>query len=659
MCGIFAYLNYETPQTRGHIIQALITGLRRLEYRGYDSAGFAVIGQDGTKPEIYKCVGNIDHLQKKANDLKLSKEEVVKTHIGMAHTRWATHGAVCERNSHPHTSDPNNEFVIVHNGIITNYDTLKQMLVNKGYKFESDTDTEVIAKLIKHFYDKDNSVSFDSLIYETTQLLQGAYALIVISSRYPNECVAVKVGSPLIVGIKSPSTLRPVVDVNTKRFNSSLSAQDKSVEYFLASDGSAIVEHTKQVIFLEDKDIVHFKNNGSFDCYSAAARSKESLRQSIEREINTLEMEMDQINKGQFKHFMLKEIFEQEITVVNTMRGRVDFENNKITLGGLASHIEDIQRSRRIIFIACGTSYHSAVAGRILVEELANAPVSLELASDFLDRCPAIYRSDTCVFISQSGETADTLRALEYCKARNALCVGITNAVGSSQARLTDCGIYLNCGPEIGVASTKAYTSQVIAIILLALKLGEDSIKSLERRKQIIDALHDLPGLVKKTLALEPKVLELAKLFKDARSLFIMGRAYQQATCLEAALKIKELSYMHSEAVLTGELKHGPLALIDEHLPIIFVATKDRLYDKVKSGFEQVTARKGKPIILCTEGDTSISNNYTKLEVPGTVDCLQGIINIIPLQLLSYHIALLRGHNVDQPRNLAKSVTVE
>jgi glucosamine--fructose-6-phosphate aminotransferase (isomerizing) len=410
---------------------------------------------------------------------------------------------------------------------------------------------------------------------------------------------------------------------------------------------------------LEDKDIIHFKNDGSFDCYSATSAESASLRQSIDREIKTLEMEMDQISKGSFPHFMLKEIHEQESTVLNTMRGRVDFENARIKLGGLASHISDIQRSRRIIFIACGTSYHSAVAGRMLVEELASVPVSLELASDFLDRTPAIYRSDTCIFISQSGETADTLRALEYCKSRNALCVGITNTVGSSQSRLTDCGIYLNCGPEIGVASTKAYTSQVIAITLLALKLGEDSIISNERRRTIIDALHKLPGLVKEALQLEPEVKKIAEQIQHTRSLFLMGRAYQQATCLEAALKIKEIAYMHCEAVLTGELKHGPLALIDEHLPIIFVATKDRVYDKVKSGFEQVTARKGKPIIVCTQGDTSIPDSFTKLEVPGTIDCLQGIVNIIPLQLLSYHIALLRGHNVDQPRNLAKSVTVE
>lgn len=656
MCGIFAYLTYQTPRTRGQIVQTLITGLKRLEYRGYDSAGFSITAIDGKTPEIYKCVGNIDQLQKKGEQLSIDKSEVVVSHIGMAHTRWATHGPVCERNSHPHTSDPKNEFVVVHNGIITNYDPLKQMLINKGYKFESDTDTEVVAKLIKYFYDLHPSFNFQTLVSEALKLLQGAYALIIISPHFPNESIAVKVGSPLIVGIKSKSALRSVVNVKSLKYGSTSNGHDQdSIEYFLASDGSAIVEHTKKVVFLEDRDIVHFKSDGSFECYTATETDEEGFS----REIATLEFELNQITKGKFSHFMLKEIFEQEFTVHNSMRGRVDFETSRIKLGGLSSHIDDIQRSRRIIFIACGTSYHSAVAGRMLVEELANAPVSVELASDFLDRSPPIFRSDTCVFISQSGETADTLRALEYCKARNALCVGITNAVGSSQARLTDCGIYLNCGPEIGVASTKAYTSQFIAITLLALKLGEDSISSLERRKEIIKGLHDLPKLVNKALNLEPQVKEIAKQIKDAKSLFIMGRAFQQATVLEAALKIKELTYMHSEGILSGELKHGPLALIDEYLPIIFVATKDRLYDKVKSGFEQVTARKGRPIIICTEGDTSIPSNLLKLEVPGTVDCLQGIVNIIPLQLLSYHMALLKGHNVDQPRNLAKSVTVE
>eukprot|EP01118_Nematostelium_gracile_P002218 TRINITY_DN12451_c0_g1_i1.p1 TRINITY_DN12451_c0_g1~~TRINITY_DN12451_c0_g1_i1.p1 ORF type:complete len:656 (-),score=225.66 TRINITY_DN12451_c0_g1_i1:80-2047(-) len=655
MCGIFAYLMYETPRTKKEVADCLVKGLKRLEYRGYDSAGLSIDGPDG-KPQIIKMVGNIEQLAKKVDESPINKEQVVKYHVGISHTRWATHGPVCERNSHPHTSDPNNEFIIVHNGIITNYATLKQMLSTKGYVFESDTDTEVIAKLIKYFWDKDHSLTFRGLMSLVLPLLQGAFALIVKSWRFPGECIACKVGSPLILGIKSGHTIRPIVNVRTLKAQSSTNvAEDtQAVEYFLASDGNAIVEHTKRVIFLEDKDIVHFKSNGSFKCYTSAENMEDT-----QRVLKTLEMELDQISKGGFAHFMLKEIHEQDATVVNTMRGRVDYENYKIKLGGLANHIDDIQRCRRIIFIACGTSYHSAVAARLLVEELAQAPVSLEVASDFLDRSPAIYRSDTCVFVSQSGETADTLRALEYCKAQNALCVGITNAVGSSIARLTDCGIYLNCGPEIGVASTKAYTSQVIAITLFALKLGEDSIATVERRKSIIDGLQALPGNVKKVLGMEKIVKEVADEIKDAKSLLIMGRAYQNATCLEAALKIKELAYIHAEGILSGELKHGPLALIDETMPIIFVATRDANYDKVKSGFEQVAARGGKPIVLVSEGDNSVPSHLKKVEIPQTVDCLQGLLNIIPLQMLSYYVALARGYNVDQPRNLAKSVTVE
>jgi len=655
MCGIFAYLNYSTPKTKGEIAQILINGLRRLEYRGYDSAGLSLNGTNGEKPLIMRVVGNIEQLNKRALQVDATfSNEVVNNHIGISHTRWATHGSVCERNSHPHTSDPENHFVIVHNGIVTNYEALKQMLVKNGYQFYSETDTEVIAKLIKFFWDKEPEITFRALIAEVIQVLQGAFALIVTSKIFPGECIACKIGSPLIVGIKSNSDLSSAIKVRTLKGSASFSNMDDcpGVEFYLSSDGNAIVEHTKAVLFMEDKDVIHFKANGSFECFTS------SNGEGISRKVQHLETELNQINKGDFSTFMLKEIYEQEYSVLNVMRGRIDFENFTVKLGGLATHIQDIQKCRRIIFIACGTSFHSAVAGRLLIEELSTAPVSLEIASDFLDRNPPIYRSDTCIFISQSGETADTLRALEYCKSRNALCVGITNTVGSPISRLTDCGIYLNCGPEIGVASTKAYTSQVIAITLLALKLGEDNISTVERRKKIIGALHDLPGLVRKVLSLEPKVKEIAVKIKDAKSLLVIGRAFQNSTCMEAALKIKEVTYMHCEAVLSGELKHGPLALIDEKLPIIFVATKDHLYDKVKSGFEQVAARKGKPIIICTEGDDSIPSELTKLEVPGTVDCLQCIVNIIPLQLLSYHVAVLRGHNVDQPRNLAKSVTV-
>jgi len=356
---------------------------------------------------------------------------------------------------------------------------------------------------------------------------------------------------------------------------------------------------------------------------------------------------------------MLKEIFEQQETVMNTMRGRVDFENHKITLGGIKDHLDHIRRSQRILFIACGTSYHSAVATRSILEELTQTPVSVELASDFLDRKPPIFRNDTCVFVSQSGETADTLRALEYCKENSALCIGITNVVGSAIARATDCGIYLNCGPEIGVASTKAYTSQIVAITLFALKVGEDRVSGQKRIRSIIDGLKMLPAHVTQALELDPHIKEIAEKIYKNKSLLILGRGYQFASCLEAALKIKEISYMHCEGILAGELKHGTLALVDESMPIIVIATHDFLHEKIKNTLAQVCARKADPIILCNPQDSSIDAQYRKINVPATVDCLQGIVNIIPMQLLSYHIAILRGFNVDQPRNLAKSVTVE
>lgn len=426
-----------------------------------------------------------------------------------------------------------------------------------------------------------------------------------------------------------------------------------SVEYFVASDGTAIVEHTKNVMFLEDNDIVHF-SDGSFAFYSI------DCLEDVKRELQILEVELNQIDKGQFGHFMLKEIFEQVSSVNETMRGRIDFSKETVKLGGIQSQIANIKKSNRIVFIACGTSYHSTVATRALVEEFGGIPVTLELASDFLDRCPPVFRNDTCVFISQSGETADTLRALEYCKKHQALCVGITNTVGSAISRLTDCGIYLNCGPEIGVASTKAYTSQIVALVLFALQLGDNVLSLQERRKEIIRSLKCLSDVIRKTLILDGEINEIARKISENKSLLILGRGYQFATCLEGALKVKEISYMHCEGVMSGELKHGPLALIDHSMPMVFIATRDRLFEKVKSGFEQVIARKGQPIVICNAEEVdSIPPQFIKIIVPRVDECLQAIVNIIPLQLLSYHLAVSRGFNVDKPRNLAKSVTVE
>lgn len=427
------------------------------------------------------------------------------------------------------------------------------------------------------------------------------------------------------------------------------------IEFFVASDPSAIIEHTKRVLYLEDDDVAHIHDG---ELHIHRLRREEGL--SSIRSIQTLEMELAEIMKGSFSHFMQKEIFEQPESVVNTMRGRINFEDMTVNLGGLKSYISTIRRCRRIVFVACGTSYHSCVATRAIFEELTDIPISNELASDFLDRKTPIFRDDVCVFVSQSGETADTLLALRYCLERGALCIGVTNAVGTSISRETHCGVHINAGPEVGVASTKAYTSQFIALVLIALQLSEDRVSKAERRTEIIRGLAQLPAQIKQVLDLDSNLLSLAKnvLFKE-RSLLIMGRGFQNATCLEGALKIKEVSYMHSEGILAGELKHGPLALIDENMPVILIMTKDSNYAKTTNALQQVTARKGQPIIICNDDDNSIPEGYNLIRVPAAVDCLQGILTVIPLQLLSYHLAVLHGVDVDCPRNLAKSVTVE
>lgn len=427
------------------------------------------------------------------------------------------------------------------------------------------------------------------------------------------------------------------------------------IEYFIASDASAIIEHTKRVLYLEDDDIAHISEG---ELHIHRLRRNDGL--SSMRSIETLEMELAEIMKGQFDSFMQKEIFEQPESVVNTMRGRVNFDTRQVKLGGLTAFLATIRRCRRIVFCACGTSYHSCLATRAIFEELTEIPVSIELASDFLDRRTPIYRDDVCVFVSQSGETADSILALRYCLERGALCLGVVNTVGSTISRETHCGIHINAGPEIGVASTKAYTSQYIALVMMAVQLSEDRISMTERRNSIIDGLHDLPEQIRTILAQDKALQTLAHgtLAKE-RSLLIMGRGYQHATCLEGALKIKEICYMHSEGILAGELKHGPLALIDESMPVILIMTKDSLYPKVQTALMQVTARKGQPIIICNDDDKDINASAKTIRVPRTVDCLQGLLTVIPLQILSYHLATAAGVDVDFPRNLAKSVTVE
>jgi glucosamine--fructose-6-phosphate aminotransferase (isomerizing) len=433
---------------------------------------------------------------------------------------------------------------------------------------------------------------------------------------------------------------------------------DKVVEYFFASDASAIIEHTNQVIFLEDDDVAAVKN-GSLTIHRIK-RDTNNPNESTDREVVTVMLEIQQIMKGNYSSFMQKEIFEQPESVMNTMRGRVNFETEMVTLGGIKEYLQEIRRCRRLLFIACGTSYHSAIATRQLMEELTELPVMVDLASDFLDRSTPVFRDDVCFFISQSGETADTLMALRYCKKRGALIVGVTNTVGSTICRESHCGVHINAGPEIGVASTKAYTSQFVALVLFALVMCEDKISVQPRRKEILNGLQKLPELIKEVLSKDEQIHTLAQELYQQRSLLVMGRGFNYATCLEGALKIKELTYMHSEGILAGELKHGPLALVDKAMPVMMIVTRDPVYQKCMNALQQVKARHGNPFVICNSGDDETKSQVSKtLEVPTTVDCLQGILTIIPLQLLSLHIAELRNCDVDCPRNLAKSVTVE
>lgn len=676
MCGIFAYLNYLTPKSRKEILDLLVNGLKRLEYRGYDSAGVAIDCSNKRDMALIKKTGKVKLLEDEINQRssELGMETITDNHCGIAHTRWATHGVPSEVNSHPQRSEESHAFVVVHNGIITNYKEVKTFLQNKGYGFESETDTEVIAKLIHHFYVHHPCYSFRELVEQVVQQLEGAFALCFKSKHFPGECVATRRGSPLLVGIKTKSQLAtdhiPILygkehrphgrgDIPILSRTDSTSEfqplEDKSVEYFFASDASAVIEHTNRVIYFEDDDVAAVKE-GALSIH----RLRRSLDDPHAREITIVKMELQQIMKGNYDYFMQKEIFEQPESVINTMRGRVNFANQTVVLGGIKEYIPEVKRCRRLMLIGCGTSYHSAIATRQLLEELTELPVMVELASDFLDRTTPVFRDDVCFFISQSGETADTLMALRYCKQRGALIVGITNTVGSSICRESHCGVHINAGPEIGVASTKAYTSQFISLVMFALVMSEDRLSLRQRRLEIIEGLQNLDVQIREVLQLDQKVRELAKDLYLQKSLLIMGRGFNFATCLEGALKVKELTYMHSEGIMAGELKHGPLALVDHNMPVLMIITRDPVYTKCMNALQQVTAREGRPILVCEKGDLETMTLASKsLEIPRTVDCLQGILTVIPMQLLSFHIAVLRGCNVDCPRNLAKSVTVE
>ncbi|KAK4282988.1 hypothetical protein QN277_014292 [Acacia crassicarpa] len=692
MCGIFAYLNYNVNKERRYILQVLFNGLRRLEYRGYDSAGIAIDSSPARDPNTSQCSsisitppplifrqeGNIESLVKsvyqEVAEVELNLEESFPTHAGIAHTRWATHGEPSPRNSHPQSSCAGDEFLVVHNGVITNYEVLKETLIRHGFTFESETDTEVIPKLAKFVFDKANEaegdqvVTFSQVVLEVMRHLDGAYALIFKSRHYPNELIACKRGSPLLIGVKE---LREnMVAGSAFEDNYSLSNNGHPQEFFISSDANAVVEHTNRYLEIRDGEVVHLKDGGvsilKFENDKGKNGSSHYRPASVQRALSVLEMEVEQINKGHYEHYMQKEIHEQPESLTTTMRGRLSRGGSSklktVLLGGLKDHLKTIRRSRRIVFIGCGTSYNAALASRPILEELTGIPVTMEIASDLLDRQGPIYREDTAVFVSQSGETADTLLALQYALDNGALCVGITNTVGSAIARNTHCGVHINAGAEIGVASTKAYTSQIVVMAMLALAIGGDTISNQARREAIIDGLLDLPNKVREVLKQDQEMKDLAKLLMSEQSLLVFGRGFNYATALEGALKVKEVALTHSEGILAGEMKHGPLALVDENLPIIVLATRDACFSKQQSVIQQLHARKGRLIVMCSKGDAALvstGESCRVIEVPLVEDCLQPVINIIPLQLLAYHLTVLKGLNVDQPRNLAKSVTTQ
>lgn len=562
-------------------------------------------------------------------------------------------------------------------------------LKNEGEVFKSDTDTEIIAKLFNYYYQKDPELELYQLTKDVLYQLQGSYGLMVKSVHYPNEIVATRKGSPLLIGVKTKQKLKvDFVDVEfiadptennkltnesnggsllpSKNFKTSLRKSESRailpdhnmpIEFFVSSDASSVIEHTKKVLFLEDDDIAHI-NHGELHIH----RARQSKGMSTTRPVHTLELQLAEIMRGGYDHFMMKEISEQPDSTFNTMRGRLDFKNKNIMLGGIKPYLTSIRRSRRFQMIACGTSYHSCMAVRSLFEELTGVPVSVDLASDFLDRSPPVFRDDTCIFVSQSGETADSMQALKYCRAAGCLNVGVVNSVGSSISRETDCGVHINAGPEISVASTKAYSSQFIALVMIALQISNNVIDTKSRHVEIINALEDIPNQIAKVLELKDQIKEISlKHLHNKENMLVIGRGYQYASALEGALKIKEISYIHAEGIQAAELKHGTLALIDETMPVVAFATQDSFSPKVNSAIQQITARDGKPIIILTEGDDLIDRSKLSacIEVPKTVDCLQGLLNIIPLQLMSYYLSCAAGNNPDRPRNLAKSVTVE
>ena len=611
MCGIVGYIGFREAWP------IVIKGLRRLEYRGYDSAGIALMNET---LNIYKKAGKVSDLEKSVEN------EDLKGTIGMGHTRWATHGEPSDRNSHPHTSG-DDRLAIIHNGIIENYSTLKEALLSRGHIFKSDTDTEVLIHLIEDIQQQTGLDLRESVRIALNEVI-GAYAIVIMSKDEPDELIAARKGSPMVLGVGEK-------------------------EYFIASDASPIIEYTKNVIYLNDNEIAYIKRN-------------ELLIKNINNVVQIpyvqeLELKLEMLEKGGFDHFMLKEIYEQPRSIKDCMRGRIYPQKALVQLGGIKEYAEKLKNIDRIIIVACGTSWHAGLVGEYLIEEYARIPVEVEYASEFRYRNPIISEKDIVIAVSQSGETADTMAAIELAKEKGATIFGICNVVGASIPRLSHAGVYTHAGPEIGVASTKAFTAQVTVLTLMALYMAQQ--KGTITQSKLIDLLTELdniPSMVEKCLLSNDRIKEIASKFKDARNFLFLGRGSGFPVALEGALKLKEISYIHAEGYPAAEMKHGPIALIDEEMPVVFIATKNSSYEKVISNIQEVKARKGKIIAIVTEGDTTVKNmaDYV-IEIPDADEIFLPLLATIPLQLLSYHIAVMRGCNVDQPRNLAKSVTVE
>jgi len=613
MCGIVGYIG---PKQAFPI---LIKGLSRLEYRGYDSAGVALLGTD---LEVFKKAGKVSILED-----YVAVQGMGPANVGIGHTRWATHGEPNDRNAHPHLSQ-NGEIAIIHNGIIENYNSLKVELQQRGHEFKSDTDTEVLVHLIEDIYVNNEGIAFEEAVRMALGQVIGAYAVVVLNKNMPDLLIGARKGSPMVIGIGEG-------------------------EHYIASDAAPLVEYTRNVIYLNDGEV-------------AVIDKGELVIKTIDNDIKTpyiqeLEIHLESIEKGGYDHFMIKEIFEQPRSVYDSIRGRISLKDELVEMAGIKQYESKWMNLKRILIVGCGTSWHAALVGEYLFEDLARIPVEVEYASEFRYRNPVVGEEDMVIAISQSGETADTLAAIELAKSRGATIFGICNVVGASIPRASDAGAYTHAGPEIGVASTKAFTAQVTALILIAIAVGQrKGTLTKERVRTLLNELETIPAKIEKTLESNDLIKFIAEEYKDARNFLYLGRGYGFPVALEGALKLKEISYIHAEGYPAAEMKHGPIALIDEEMPVVVIATNHSSYEKVISNIQEVKARKGKVIAIATEGDTMMKKmaDYV-IEIPDCDEVLLPLLATIPLQLLSYHIAVLRGCNVDQPRNLAKSVTVE